>query len=378
MRDTLKVPLEAAARVLPQHVADYARGRGWRRVTLGTRDLAVYANPDDARLEQIVIPRDATLADYPSRVADIVVTLSELESRPVVAVLNDLLSPDSDTLRFAREGPTADAGSVSLSVGADMLEGAKRSLLSAACSVLQPERHHQRLSRQEADQLLSASRLNHTERGSFVIAISCPLRAVDSPPHLFEPPFTRKVTSLLMRSVHSLVQAIESDQTGALVETTLGEAAPANQLSANLCDAIVRMQSDGEDAIRVGVSWAPVLPVEEEIPTSVRIPHEYIDAIERIRDQLRPTPALRTRVLVGTVEALVGDMNDGQRSGDVILSALHEDELVRVRVALNRDQYAEADRAHMSGLFVQAEGEFNVGRRVHRLADVRRFVVLEA
>jgi hypothetical protein len=373
LRDFRGIPLEQAAQVRPQHLAEYAKSRHWRRVQTANESIAVYAHPEAGHYEQILIPREP-VADYAERIADAVATLASFEKRNEIEVLLDVLAPDADTLRFAREGRSADAGSLSLIAGIDLLEGAKRALLASACSVIAPSRHHPRLSRTEADQLLAASRLQHTERGSFVVAISCPLRAVDSDPTLFDDlPFARRATSLLMRSLGQLVHAIESDRVKPLYED---DDTRQPLLSANLCEAILRMQPDPDEAIRVTASWAPTLPNSDPacVPSLVRIPQEYFPLIATVRDGLRPPTNPKSSLFIGTVETLNGGLgDDGRRSGEVSLHLMHENELIRARVDLDAEQYAEADRAHMAGSYVQIEGVLAPGRRVHRIAELGDF-----
>src|SRR5205807_5516419 len=109
---------------------------------------------------------------------------------------------------------------------------ARKALLAASCSAVQPQTFHPRLSRTEAEQLLQACRLGQTERGSFTAVIACPIDAVGpqallpklmplfegqtgpvagagaEPPLVSPEPFTRRTTSLLMRSVARIVQGI--------------------------------------------------------------------------------------------------------------------------------------------------------------------------
>lgn len=377
--DYRRIPQEQVKTISPQSLIEYAKARGWKRVQTKNQDIAVYSHPDSNRLEQLLIPRDSTLDDYVERIYDAIVKLATCENRSdSFEVYQDILTQNSDTLRFVWEGPDTASGSIGFLSGVDFLEGAKRSLLSSACSVITPSTYHPRLSRSEADQLLTASRLNHTQRGSFVISISCPLDAVDTEPSSpKELPFTRQVTELLMRSLHSLVVSIESDQVDSLFQNR--DQAPL--LSANLCDAILRMQVEQIESLRLGVSWASSLPQPDEsvVPRSVRIRREYTNIIERVRDRLRPPTQPESHLFVGTVETLNGAIgSDGRRSGEVTLRVMHEDELVRVRIDLGPEQYAQANTAHMAGSFVQIQGILSPGKRVHRITHLDRFTLLES
>src|SRR5437867_13322018 len=106
--------------------------------------------------------------DYGAAILDVARRLSELEQRPLENVLSSLMLPGADVLRFRIISPQAESGSLSLLGGISLLEGAKRAIMSSACSVEQPQKHHPRM-RDEATQLVASCQLGQTERGSYVV-----------------------------------------------------------------------------------------------------------------------------------------------------------------------------------------------------------------
>ena len=239
------LPEHLVARINPVDARAYAAASGWVRVPAVNGNLAIYSHPK-FDLDQLLIPLDAGLSDYPQRMAEVVANLAEHEGRLAPEVLNDLLLPPSDVLRFRLDEPDTQAGVVGLEQGLELLQGAKKTLLAAACSVVQPQKFHPRLSRTEAEQLLQACRLGQTERGSFTAVIACPLDAVGAraatchavvcrddrgggePRNTFAlpvrpEPFTRQTTGLLMRSVARIVTAIDADQIESLLAPEGGQ-----------------------------------------------------------------------------------------------------------------------------------------------------------
>ena len=378
MRDVIHgIPEPLLRSMSPQHLATYAKAMGWRRVQTDNSGIALFAHPDQDRFEQLVIPRETNLDDFSERMAEILYKLADAQQRPVTEVMHDAMLPSSDTIRFAWEGAEANAGSIGLSSSIGLIQGCQRALLAAACSVINPVKNHPRMSLAEADQLIDSTRLHHTEYGSFVIAVTCPVSAALQQQTITgEVPFARQATTVLMSSVHRLVQAVENDQVDQLCDQTAEGVVP---VTANLCDAILRMQPDRNDALRISAAWAPTLPQAQPLPRMVRVRRDYIEAIATVRDRLRPQTETRTPIMVGTVESLNGTMGeDGQRRGEVALMILHEEEQIRVRVELDPAQYADADRAHMTGAIVQLEGTLSLGRRVHRISNLQRFRLLES
>jgi hypothetical protein len=269
------------ARINPLDARAYAAASGWLRVPTINGKVAVYSHPK-SDLDQLLIPLDVNLSDYPRRMAEVVVNLAEDQGRPAPEVLNDLLLPPSDVLRFTMDELDSQTGAIPLEQGLELLQGAKKALLSAACSVVQPQAFHPRLSRSEAEQLLQACRLGQTERGSFTAVIACPLDAVGPQPirpkpmPLFEgldeapaqavgeaslpapsgDPFPRRATSLLMWSVAWIVRAVDADR----VESLLEPAQEQPTLSANLCEALMMMQPNGDRSrLSILATWARTL-----------------------------------------------------------------------------------------------------------------------
>jgi hypothetical protein len=171
------LPEHLVARIKPADARAYATASGWVRGPTVNGKVAVFNHPD-LDLDQLLIPIDPNLSDFPERMADVVASLAEHQKRTAPEVLNDLLLPASDVLRFRLDEPEAQSGALSLEQGIELLQGARKAVLSAACSVVQPRTFHPRLSRTEAEQLLQACRLGQTERGSFTVVIACPLDAV--------------------------------------------------------------------------------------------------------------------------------------------------------------------------------------------------------
>ena len=124
--------------------------------------IALFSHPD-GEWDQLIVPMDESFDDYAQRLRDVIENLATFESRPAVEVLDDLITPDADIIRYRVASPVTGRGSIPLMEGIQLLEGAKRSILAAACSVVNPITYHPRMSRAEAQQLLNACHLGQTE-----------------------------------------------------------------------------------------------------------------------------------------------------------------------------------------------------------------------
>ena len=199
----------------------------------------------------------------------------------------------------------------------------------------------------DAEQFLQRCRLGQTERGSYVFTVACPMDAVPDKATLLDMrPFTRQVTSLLMRSLDRLTSCV----TDADREAILQDAEREPSLSANLCEGVLDLVTDrGRHARR----RRPL--VQHLVPRSGR------SAPDEGPDQPRGYPAHRVHRRqtsagsAGGSDGLLrhrGDPrrahnDDNRREGDVVVRVLDtEGEPRRARVELNPDDYTTAIRAH--------------------------------
>lgn len=235
-----------ASGVSPSAVRDYAKANGWEQVKEGAKGRVFLFRHTIDKLRQLIIPMDFS-PDYAEVIVDATARIATLEGRPIEAVLTDLLMPDADILRFRVATRDEAGGTLPLQEGINLLDGAKKAVLAAACSVVSPQSHHPRMSRTETAQLLSSCRLGQTENGSFVVKIACPLSAVKE--NSADLPFVRRTTEFLLKSAYRIVDAIERDEVESVYEDLPGQPV----ISSNICDAI--LQNAGHKGERLPVNF---------------------------------------------------------------------------------------------------------------------------
>jgi len=354
----------------PTAVRDYAKSRGWKAVEGARRRLWIFGHPK-AGLRQLIVPidRDSAWADA---LLEVVMRLAELEQLPVETVVNNLLTADSDVVRFRVGGEDVSGGMLPMADAAGLFEGAKRALLASACSVINKVTHHPRMSRSDADEFLRVCKMGQTEIGSYVVKVVCPLTEMEEPPLLQESqPFARAATMLLMRGCQKIMQSIEEDRVGEMV----AEDSSNPDVTSNLCDALLRMHAARDNAdLTIGMSWAAMPNCKmPSVASKVAFKPEYFRSVETIQRQLCPLKEQEEQTfLFGTVEMLNGDVgDDGHRSGEVAFALLLDEEVVKARGNLNAADYAKAMNAHEKGQgYVSFNGVLKRGARVNRVDEI--------
>jgi hypothetical protein len=355
----------------------YLESRGWRRAADYKGTLAIFVKGGGS-LRQLLVPIRPEFDDFGEQMAQVLAKLADSEGRSERAVLHDLYSGQNDTLRYQVQSPAAARGTLPLEQGISLLEGAKRSLLAAACTVLSPKRtYHPRMSFTPAEEFVDTCELGQTEEGSFSIVLKCPLHFTDDEPAKTEAPFARRATDTLFASVSTLVEAIEGDR----MESILNPTPTGVRLTANLCDALIKMQPEAENgSVELSVSWATILPNLQGTPNSVKIRGELFPAIAEVSKRLRGPSAIESAPFLARVDALHGSEMDefGRRYGEVKLSVMlgDDDEVVRARAMLDVEQYRVADEAHMRNQYVVITGVLNRSSRVATVKAITDFQLM--
>ena len=103
------LPKDILQLIKPQQVRGYAIAKGWQRVPNVNGEIALFNHPG-AKWDQLIVPMDESIDDYSKRLRDVVEILAQFESRPATQVLNDLLTPESDILRYRVASPATGRG----------------------------------------------------------------------------------------------------------------------------------------------------------------------------------------------------------------------------------------------------------------------------
>lgn len=373
-RDSL--PSEMTRLVSPRSLRAYAEGLGWQRVENINGPIAVYAHPQDP-LRQLIVPLEEQLDDYPDRIAEAVCRLAEFEKRAPREVLNDLLLPPADVLRFREVSTETEAGLLPLERGVQLVAGVRKMLLAIAHSALTPRPFHPRLSRAEAVEFVSRWRLGPTERGSFGLTLACPVEPQAN--DLFEPhqePFARRVTSLLMTTLRELSKGAERRDVEELTNVQ-----QYTGLSANLCESLLMLKPPGErDYLIVSAAWSRAfLPPTQQLRCDVKLRQEAFAVAEVLAARLRSLPQPRLDRFFGFVDELRGSPGptEPRPSGEVRLTLISPEEEIHAKADLDVASYAEAIAAHASSQPVSFKGILHRYPRLSRIENIADFQRLQ-
>lgn len=348
-------------------IRDYLLSRGFRLLPTRWTDAGVFRNGDT----EVIVPFDSTFADYHEALLRAARQIARFEGRELADVVADLGMPRSDRLRFAQTGKGTSDGMIGVDFARDLVEGARKALLSAAHSEERPElRFHKRLSRATPEAFVRACRLGPAEQRSFAFSVHCPHDLPDEVPGTG---FGHRAVGRLMRSVGQAVQTLIRVGPTPLVDSE------EPIVTSNLCEALLQMMPrDERTDLELDVRFSPLLPAPADTPLSVRVERSLYGAFEELTRALRPPSAPVEDVHVGRVIELSGDVNDaGQLEGDVVLRLDADEELIRARCTLGHEDYMLALDAHGRQRHVSVRGKLVRAGRKYTLVDPRDLNVIE-
>lgn len=392
---------EEAAALAPEVVRRYLSGKGWRAERGLSGGELWERGPDDASGPpyEVLLPMRRR-RDYAGRVADILETLSVVEERRAGDILREMKLPPADW-QFLRLVPPGPSGTAPLLDVVSALSGLKDLHTAAASSALGPQAVQPGQKPIIVKEHVASVQMDQTRVGSYVLAAHTPLpELVFGPPgeaigeedygwqgSLFDDddtfpgggtqlrtsePFGRMVSRMLFAGVTCAHAAAEETLTRDSLDG-FGRYVRAG-LSANLCEALVRIAGEEQRPFSLAFDWASEMPMTQASPP-VTLTGLHMRALEAGAKDLRERAAREEgAVLNGVVTRLTGQ---GDREATIYGSLLHEpaSRVRSVRVELRPEDVDKATVAWRKGLEVAVQGDVEPYGTGVRMRGVRAFVV---
>ncbi|MDR1925672.1 MAG: hypothetical protein LBQ66_14985 [Planctomycetaceae bacterium] len=333
----------------PLEICKYLTAKHWKKIPTNKSRTHLFCHPVDA-YSQVYVPLDVDIPSFRRSVLEIIDVLHGVENRPKQNIIDDLLYPDNDIIRYRIQSPQSTLGTVPLSAIDQLVGAVVKNFKSSILDVLSPRLHHPSMKNKEMDLFLQNTRFAEPERGSFVVKILCPLFSVDSyEPALIQPnPIARQVTTHLLTAAQRLVSVIENNQQEEFIDHIKADV-KQDKISADLCLSLSQTQIWDDSSLELSSQWSVLLPQDIEVPHSVKIPKTYFSHIAKIADAITPSPReQKPEKFIAIVDECHGDINeDGKREGLVVLQVFNDGgEKFKATTNLTPEQYQVANEFH--------------------------------
>ena len=341
----------ALSAVSPTALSAYARVAGWIKVESFGEHSDVYSGNE---LPEIVLPRTPQLGDYAYVVSQLIGIFAQVAGTDELSLYRDLVTADRDVIRVRVDD--ANDGSVAISAGIALMEGASEMILAAACSLSDPRPLYRSGANRNAADYLRQVRLGQTEQGSYAVTLLTP---VVPPPIQLElvPNLTLDSVPIERQVTNRLVEALTA--TRRATERTIGGDTSAfldyvqYGVSANLCEALVKL-AEPFPTLDVSVSWARTRPMKT-VRDDFHFDNEFVPILREAARSFRsrePQPDVR---LFGFVQRLKRD--EREIDGTITLRSNIDGRTRSIEAVLDQFDYERAIRAHSDKALVVCEGD---------------------
>ncbi|PIP54812.1 MAG: hypothetical protein COX07_03265 [Bacteroidetes bacterium CG23_combo_of_CG06-09_8_20_14_all_32_9] len=346
----------------PLQIQKYLKSTGWNFIQSKRPQIGIYFLNKGAEWFEVTLPLKKEYADFEQAIKIIIERIAEVEKKEFKDVLNRLVLPVSDIVKFRVVNSETEYGTISFDDGFNLLQNAKKTLYTTACDYIKPELYHQRLSFKKANDFINNCRLGQTEHGSFIGSVICPfikendsdiveqLSLFDTEEN-FQESLTRKVTEKLMISLTQLKSLIETDQLQQLEDQEV----PV--MSGNFIESLISLSLPSkESTIEVITDWAPTVPiVNSYIP--IKFSKDHIIPAERWVKKIREK-AGRKGVFVGRISQVKTNPDITKRKvAEFMLNFLDEQNKKNTaKVVIPSDDLSLAIEAIQDGKYVKVSG----------------------
>ncbi len=250
---------DALLAISPAALSAYARATGWSQRASYRERSDIYIS--DA-LPEIVVPRTTRLGDYASVVAELIETFARVSRQDELTVYHSLVTADRDVIRV--QTPERNHGGLPLDDGLRLFEGVRDMVLSTTRSLRGPRPAYRERANRETTELLRQMRFGPASRGGLAVTLLTPAIPSSLPSPVEDPedpdaPDARRMTRRLVEALDAARRVTER-ASGAPARKTPSKMSLPGELSANFCEALVKM-IEPFATLDVGIEWARTRPM---------------------------------------------------------------------------------------------------------------------
>ena len=341
----------------------YLARAGWSEQPQPNERVAILNSPkgQDGDFVSITLPRSDGFADSRRRLDEAISNVARYLVTPTDLLLRRLQSWDRDILRTRLFDRLADTNAIPLRLASLVIDDL-RSFVGYAAYAQQVPRPFFPKSGAVSAEFTEHCYFGHTFQGSFGLTIECPLPQVGQmaiAEEFKDPPFERLVMQRIAHGYQSLVKAATADDPSVLIHDY------ETGMNANMLRALTQVYERLDKlSVEYSVEWSPELapPASLSHSIAVRFDGRAYELANYAAAQLEAEESPPETVVLSHVVSLKSEMplEDGiQDQFEHVITLDWEKErgvLVRIRVALPRDEYRKACDAHKTGKKIVVKG----------------------
>lgn len=366
----------ALRQVSPAQLSAYLKATGWVHEENWREVISIWIKAKEEQTHQVMVSLREQSDVYAQRIAEAVITLSEVEGRSQLAVYYDLLAAGSDVLRLRPQDKPRAGGS--LPVSAALLTQARDLVTAAARAAERPGWAVYRgpASAPVMDYVRQVRPVPGYETGE-ELTLHSPVPAEYGAAAEWAsnpcPPFARQVTLSLYAALHAAREGLVSVLGGAPLAAF--DPAAAKGASANFCAALAALARQG-GGIGVRLAWGQARPAEKA-NGDFAFTAGAAEVLAQGAEWLRQNTPFPEAALTGEIVRL--DPPAGEPcAGPAVALVLAEldGRPAAVPIPFAAADQKEVRRAFEQGLEIRVTGDIHREGRRYVLKNPRNFAVL--
>lgn len=352
----------------PPAIEAFLRVAGWQQTDRREGISAIW-RLDNASL---MLPYNSTFRDFPDRLRDALRAISEVHNiQDTESLALEIIGAQSDII-FLKADQATFEGSIPLAEARNLLSGARKMIIAAACSAIHPRPSFRGRKPEAALEFAQEVRMGHTLRGSFVLTLIARHIEIDATESLQKTIHTDDETSSKSFATAPLDHPGESYTRRVMTTLATGLEAANNLLqdepptsldeavqygaSAELLSSIEEMgDNPGLRALDISFRWSPAQPPPPaSISSRIVVPRAAKERIQAVRASMLKQPDVAQDEIVGQVIRL--ERSEDQDEGVIVIDGYLGRTRHRIKVSLADNNYRVAIRAHEAQRPIVATG----------------------
>lgn len=310
----------------------YLRRHGWTEIS-PLRSGIVKQFEKDGLEDSILIPMENSFSDYYNVLAESLDTLCLSESTTLLTLLNKLINPSCDLLRWKIADNDTFFGSIPFESMVNNIDYIKDLLSVSYLDIKSPSKFHKKVSTKDVEKQISQYKFGQTEIGSYILNILSPLGGYQY--QLFDPsvedlPINRKINIKLLNSIATIQKSVEEHS------SELNDKIQEEIISVNFLVALSDLYEENKDAsVSITADWNLDVPNIESaiiIPRVILNPNN-MDRVMEIAEANTPKETQNiSKTFFGKITEIGGEAELNNRSSINIKVATIGDEGRKITV----------------------------------------------
>jgi predicted HTH domain antitoxin len=245
----------------------------------------------------------------------VISSLSIIENRDYVEILNEIYSIGYDILSFKLESEKALKGSVPIKELSTLMNNIPNIITYCACSEILAKSQYTGKPFKEAEQLREYCRFGQTQKGSYIITVMIPLDETYREKTLFQFDEDYKadeedeeyLKDLGRKTIVRLINGLNEVKEIDLIDETKFKDEYPLTLNKNICEAFTDISKTMQDyTINITSKWESITRKSEYVlPTNANIvPREVLSKFEKMAEYLKTIPEEKRIELQGEIKSM--------------------------------------------------------------------------